>query len=74
VPGSPFDASADVAVNILRVGGSWLGWGDPGSGYRRVDDAAPIYYRLLVTGEAIDHTVAYRAAAAAAARAGACSR
>lgn len=38
--------------------------------------AAPIYYRLLVTGEPIDHTVADRAAAAAvaAARAGTCSR
>jgi AcrR family transcriptional regulator len=38
--------------------------------------AAPIYYRLLVTGEPIDYAVADRAAAAAlaAARAGACNR
>lgn len=38
--------------------------------------AAPIYYRLLVTGEPIDHAVADRsvAAALAAARAGACNR
>jgi hypothetical protein len=35
----------------------------------------PIYYRLLITGEAVDYVVADRAAAAtlAAARAGACT-
>ncbi len=32
-------ASADVAVDIFRFGWPWLGGGDPGPGYRRVDDA-----------------------------------
>ena len=34
-----FAASADVAVDIFRRGWPGLGGGDPGSGYRRVDDA-----------------------------------
>ena len=37
--GGLFAASADVAVDIFRLGWPWLGGGDPGPGYRRVDDA-----------------------------------
>jgi len=32
-------ASADVPVDIFRLGWPWLGGGDPGAGYGRVDDA-----------------------------------